>query len=129
MTAVVRLCRVSVQEAESLLLDYPFPGNVRELRNVIERAVMECRESDIEPAHLHFFFAPNGTETPSGSSDTSLASALPFDLDRAAFEAEAAVLDLAIEKAGGNLTEAARLLNTTRNRVYRIVRRKREGGA
>jgi DNA-binding NtrC family response regulator len=39
-------------EALQLLLDYSWPGNVRELRNVIERAVILCRESYIRAVHL-----------------------------------------------------------------------------
>ena len=39
-------------EAEKMLLDYPWPGNIRELRNIFERTVL-LEESDvIEPRHL-----------------------------------------------------------------------------
>lgn len=39
-------------EAQSLLLNYHWPGNVRELKNVIERAVILCRDTDLRPEHL-----------------------------------------------------------------------------
>jgi len=40
-------------EAQALLQDYAWPGNIRELQNVIERAAILCREDRISPAHLN----------------------------------------------------------------------------
>ncbi len=40
------------QDAKEYLLDYAFPGNVRELRNMIERAAILSRSGDINAAHL-----------------------------------------------------------------------------
>jgi DNA-binding NtrC family response regulator len=40
-------------EAHALLQDYAWPGNIRELQNVIERAAILCREDRISPAHLN----------------------------------------------------------------------------
>lgn len=39
-------------EAESLLLNYDYPGNVRELRNIVERAVLLAEDGVIRPEHL-----------------------------------------------------------------------------
>ena len=39
-------------ESEAVLQEYTWPGNVRELRNVIERAVLLCRDGRIRPEHL-----------------------------------------------------------------------------
>ncbi len=41
------------QEAKDLLLSYNFPGNARELRNLVERAAILCRSGMIRPEHLH----------------------------------------------------------------------------
>ena len=41
-------------EALSVLVSYPFPGNVRELKNAIERALLESGGTTIRPEHLHF---------------------------------------------------------------------------
>jgi DNA-binding NtrC family response regulator len=43
--------RLSV-EARDLLLGYDYPGNVRELENIIRRAIILCRGDQIEPQHL-----------------------------------------------------------------------------
>jgi two-component system response regulator AtoC len=40
------------REALSMLLSYSWPGNIRELRNVMERAVLLCGEGPITPRHL-----------------------------------------------------------------------------
>ncbi len=39
-------------EAMNLLINYEYPGNVRELENIIERAVVLCNSSQIEIEHL-----------------------------------------------------------------------------
>jgi two-component system, NtrC family, response regulator AtoC len=45
-------------EAHALLQDYGWPGNIRELQNVIERAAILCREDRITPAHMHLSVSP-----------------------------------------------------------------------
>ncbi len=42
------------QEAQARLLEYPFPGNIRELKSVIELAAVMCEENTIEPKNLTF---------------------------------------------------------------------------
>ena len=45
-------------EAQALLQGYAWPGNIRELQNVIERAAILCREDHVTPAHLHLSVSP-----------------------------------------------------------------------
>ncbi|ETW97638.1 MAG: hypothetical protein ETSY1_21840 [Candidatus Entotheonella factor] len=43
------------------LQDYDFPGNVRELKNIIERALIESENDTIQPEHLHFIHRTAGS--------------------------------------------------------------------
>ena len=108
------------QETVDALGDHDFPGNVRELKNIIERALIESRGEEIEAHHLRF-----GSIEGPGSVSTSATAPqtpdLPLDLDKAAQRAEMWVVERALEQTGGNLSEAARLLGTSRNRIYRIT--------
>ena len=46
------------EEALAALTAYPFPGNIRELRNIIERALIESGGVTIQPEHLHLTASP-----------------------------------------------------------------------
>jgi len=52
------------KEANALLLRYPYPGNVRELENLIERAVVLCRGETITTQDLPFHLKDEKSETP-----------------------------------------------------------------
>ena len=104
------------EEAETALKAYPFPGNVRELKNIVERALIESKGGNIEPRHLHFL------ESTPAISSSGIATDLPMDLEKATQIAESRVLEMALAQTEGNLTEAAKLLGISRNRIYRIKR-------
>ena len=106
--------------ATARLRDYAFPGNVRELKNVIERALIECGGGDIEPRHLHLL-SGSGTAIAGGSADGAGGEEFPMDLDRAAELAQILVLERAMATCRGNVSEVARLLGTSRNKIYRVM--------
>lgn len=66
--------------ARQALADYDFPGNVRELKNILERALMETEGGEVGVEHLHFFRTPSrpsltncepGSPPPGTTADTA----------------------------------------------------------
>ena len=111
------------QEALSALESYSLPGNVRELKNIIARALLEIDGKEIQPEHLHFVstVAPTSTSTAKTASETE-ASEIPLNLN----EAEAYLIKRALRLTGDNISEAARLLGISRKRIYRKLEQKNE---
>jgi DNA-binding NtrC family response regulator len=107
-------------DALTLLRSYAWPGNIRELRNVIHRAVLLCRSGpvitpDLLPRELMeaTFSAPQATRTvPQGQTPLSNPSSTQSGL---ALEPEEKrrILDV-LERTAGNQTTAARLLGMGR---------------
>ena len=93
--------------AIDLLTQYHWPGNIRELKNCIERAVLVCDEQVIRTYHL----PPSLQTAESTATDTNLS----FCEAVAKFEQE--LLVDALKKARGNMLQAARDLRVS----YRIV--------
>ncbi|OLE53219.1 MAG: hypothetical protein AUG51_14090 [Acidobacteria bacterium 13_1_20CM_3_53_8] len=96
------------------LLAYSWPGNVRELENIIERAAVTSNGEVILPEHL--FSASHTTATIASQSAESNLFELPFHSAVAALERE--LIRRALEAAGGNRAEAARLLGINRRLLY-----------
>jgi DNA-binding NtrC family response regulator len=105
-------------QALEMLCGYSFPGNVRELKNIIERALIESRGNPVQAHHLHFMApSPASSAVPVAPSLMDL----PEDLDQAVLRTELWMVRCALDRTGGNIAEAARLLGTNRNRVYRVL--------
>jgi two-component system, NtrC family, response regulator PilR len=107
-------------EAMSALMAYHFPGNVRELENLIERAVTLAPADQVSAEALPTLKGLSSAETPLGAP----ASALPetgLDLERVVEDFERGLIIKALERTSGNRTEAARLLGVTfRSLRYRL---------
>ncbi|AXS79112.1 sigma-54 dependent transcriptional regulator [Dechloromonas sp. HYN0024] len=94
---------------------YSFPGNVRELENILERATALCSGDLIEVEDLHL-----GPEEMSGSEDQGRGSET---LDEYLNRLERLAILEALQKSEGNRTAAARLLGVTfRSMRYRLER-------
>jgi DNA-binding NtrC family response regulator len=108
-------------EALLVLQEHAYPGNVRELKNVIERALLESRGAAIQPHHLHLELAtvPQAEGESSAAADAFVAS-LPLNFA----EAEVALIQRALRETRGNMTEAAKLLGINRTKLYRKLPKK-----
>ncbi len=99
-------------ESEALLLGHDWAGNVRELRNAIERAMILEDSTYIRPASLPIAVRGAAALSP-GTSPAPMAA---FGSDAMSLvEQERRLLVQALEKTGGNQTQAARLLRITRD--------------
>lgn len=108
-------------EAMQLLQDYDYPGNVRELENLIERAVTLASGSPIEPDVL-----PKLTPSPDiGQKEADLFE-IPEEgiyLDRELADYERKLIARALKRTNGVRTKAARLLNVSfRSLRYRLAK-------
>ncbi len=111
--------------AMDALLQYPFPGNVRELENIIERSVALSTSSLILPESLYIAKHKHGEEFTSNSQGgCQVKHKLPpegMDLDEFLGAIEKDLLLQALEKTGGKKTEAAKLLGVNfRSFRYRL---------
>ncbi len=100
-------------KTRACLARYDWPGNVRELENAIERAVVLGSGDLILPEDL-----PDSIleEAPSAGEEPATA------LHDALREAKKQIILQAVERAGGNYTEAARALGVHPNHLFRLVR-------
>ncbi|TLZ15919.1 MAG: sigma-54-dependent Fis family transcriptional regulator [Gammaproteobacteria bacterium] len=108
-------------EAVQTLQTYPFPGNVRELENVLERALTLSSEGVITPEHIRLRASvpPAATEAPAprGAAGAEGSTALGSQLE--SIERDAIIK--ALEKTRYNKTAAAKLLGMSfRALRYRI---------
>jgi len=114
-------CRIKgiAPAALTILQSHDWPGNVRELHNVVEGLTITCKDEMIEPDHLPVSLR----DIPSAGSNREIdqTSLLAFGLS--AQEMERKLLQEALQRTGGNISEASRLLKITRNTLrYRMAK-------
>lgn len=109
-------------ETLDYLINYDWPGNIRELQNVIERAVILCQEPFLVPDLLpiEVLSAKITNESVNLATNSQFAATLPeegIDLE----QIEQDLIKQALARASGNQTQAAKLLGITRyTLIYRM---------
>jgi len=98
-------------EALALLKAYEYPGNARELANVIERAVIVARGKKLEPQDLPVGWSAAVNAQQRKTRPPSLA------------QMEAAYISEILAATGGNKTESARILGISRKNLYEKIAR------
>ncbi|RMG34008.1 MAG: sigma-54-dependent Fis family transcriptional regulator [Gammaproteobacteria bacterium] len=102
-------------EALARLQAYHYPGNVRELENILERACALCDGQQITPEDLGL------EDTPSAMAETARQAQIPTDLETELERVERDMILKALEATGWNRTAAARQLGLTlRSLRYRM---------
>jgi DNA-binding NtrC family response regulator len=109
------VARIS-SEVLTLLMDYPFPGNVRELENLIERGTAMAQGDVIEVGHLPETFQKAGE-----FSVRRIAGRLPT-LE----EQEKTYISRVLEEVKGNQTVAAQILGINRASLWRKLKVQRD---
>ncbi|MGA2814602.1 MAG: helix-turn-helix domain-containing protein, partial [Candidatus Acidiferrum sp.] len=108
---------VGFSDAAILMLrNYLYPGNVRELENMMERAVLMARGRVLMPEHFATVIDGHGHRTADQSVGIDLLS-LPFH--KAVGELERRLIENAIQETGGNKSEAANRLQINRRLLYK----------
>ena len=107
------------QDAMYLLEHYPWPGNIRELRNVIERATILADGEFVEPRHLPPTLVAKGEET---LPTLTIVPGTTVD------EAERRLITLTLEHCRNNKTRAAEVLGISLKTLHnKLNRMKAEG--
>jgi PAS domain S-box-containing protein len=101
-------------DALQILLNYAYPGNVREMENMLEHALILCPHGPLQTQHL-----PGYVQFPPKPSRTLQ----PADAPAADPSAEARAIMDALEKFGGHRGKAARALGMDRSTLWRKMRR------
>ncbi len=97
-------------ETMAILQKYNWPGNIRELKNVMERSVVFAEDGLILPKHLPGYLL-------SACDNSGQEGSLSLE------EAERRTIVQALEKSSGNITAAAEVLGIARNTLYNKLRK------
>ena len=100
------------EDAMKALMRHDWPGNARELENAIERAIVSCRGSVLQPADLEFLVPARGQAT-----EWKIPRNVKLD------EVEKQIIVATIRDTGGNIKEAAAILGIDRSTLYDRIRR------
>jgi two-component system nitrogen regulation response regulator GlnG len=111
------------EEAEKLWNNYPFPGNTRELRNIVIRLSTKYPGQKIDVSRLESELDLPPADAGRSEQDllndarTAMQQGI-FNLDEHLMEYTSRHVDMAMDMARGNISEAAKLLGIARTTLY-----------
>ena len=106
---------IADEDVMAMLMNYTWPGNIRELKNVLERALLLSRGATLRPQH--FSGLGNGHHAPE------------MHILPTVQEVEESHIVSVLKQAGGNIEKAARALNLSRATLYRRIKQIKEKSA
>ena len=114
-------------EAINVLRDHNWPGNIRELKNTVERAIILSESDVIEPVHI---MLQQRSNVPASVATESRQTAGTIRIPSAGMtleDAERELLAITLDIAGHNQSQAARILGISRPTIIRKIRKYRLG--
>lgn len=109
------------KEAEEFLLGYDWPGNIRELKNLIERIMLLVPSSIIEVDTLNYIITKDPVKKIGGRIEFSLDDDLRTAKQKLLEKLEKKYLVQILEKTQGNIAEAARQAGINRSYLYKLM--------
>ncbi len=104
-------------ESMEMMMDFDWPGNIRELRNVVERVLLTCTEDIVTPQFL--------PERISGNSAVGRFIKIPIGTSMS--EAEQMIIDQTLASVENNKSAAARILGVSRKTLHNKLNDRRNG--
>jgi DNA-binding NtrC family response regulator len=118
---VHRSCALSDQAVQALQR-YPWPGNIRELENVLMRAAILCPEGILEPSNLHLPDSPASSAAEAGTESP------PRHYHESMDAYSRKIIEEALRRNGWNQTRAAEELGLQRTYFTKLLRQKEISG-
>jgi DNA-binding NtrC family response regulator/tetratricopeptide (TPR) repeat protein len=115
-----RPVRAAGDEVLALFAAYSWPGNIRQLQHVVERAVILANGDTLQIVDL-----PLELRQTRPAANSPAAAVTREERHKAADEAERATLIETLRRANGNVSEAIRLSGFSRTHFYRLLRKHR----
>jgi DNA-binding NtrC family response regulator len=120
-----KILRGITDRAMAMLREYHWPGNIRELGNIIERGIILADNGgQIEASHLFPQAVPSSPPEASNEAELNQLAERLLEQGCQLSVLEQVLIDRAMERAGGNISRAAKLLGLTRATLdYRLKKR------